>query len=306
MPKLIFRIAGGLGNQIFIYATAKAMALKSNADLVLDTQSGFRRDKYQRHFALQCFDVQYKEANALERFDFPAGRGLRYLIRKANQYLPWQHRFYLVEKADGKRAFMPEMISSQPTGRVWLEGYWQSPLYFEDIREVLQKELVVRKPLSSETQKVAEQIRMSNSVCIHLRLARNLANTEVKPANKQLDEHYFARSMEYIAQRLGSPRFFCFSDNPVAAAWARSLPHDIQLVSHNKGDAHAYEDFYLMSLCHHFILSNSTFGWWPAWLNIIPDNIVISPPLHFWDNQDILPSRWITFDSINTAYSSAV
>ncbi len=94
MAKVIARVFGGLGNQLFI-CSRKALAERTGAELVLDTHSGFLRDDYQRQFALRFFDVRYREANALERFGFPMGRGMRYLFRLANRYLPYENRFYL-------------------------------------------------------------------------------------------------------------------------------------------------------------------------------------------------------------------
>lgn len=305
MPKLISRISGGLGNQLFIYATAKALAMRTGAELVLDTQTGFRRDIYQRRFALQCFGFQYKEANAQERFDFPSGRIIRYVLRRANHYLPFQRRCYLVEKSGQKRWFMPELLSYQPFTNTWLEGYWQSPLYFEDIRDLLIQELTVKSQLSPETLRVAGQILSANSVCVHLRLSRNVVNGAAITTDKQLNWSYFIRCMDFVAQQIKNPRFFCFSDNPEAAELVRSLPYDTVLVAHNNGDNRAFEDFYLMSLCRHFILSNSTFGWWPAWLCQYPDSMVVSPPLRFWDNRDILPPNWLNADQIYEQISDA-
>lgn len=320
MPKLITRIFGGLGNQLFIYATAKALAARTGAELVLDTKTGFRRDAYQRQFALHRFDIQYREANALEQFDFPAGKIARFMLRRANRHLPFRHRFYLTEKKHterfpkvdnflktgcSKRYFMPELMSFQPAGRTWLEGYWQSPRYFENIRETLTHELTVQGQLSPETMRVAAQIQTSDSVCVHLRLSRNIVAGKEIATGKQLDWQHYIQCMDFVAQQIENPRFFCFSDNPEAAQKLGSLPYDIVLVSHNKGDERAHEDFYLMSLCRHFILSNSTFGWWPAWLNTNPGSMVISPPVHFWDNRDILPSGWVTSDQLSERTSDA-
>ena len=51
--KVIPRIMGGLGNQLFIYSAARRLALKSNAELIIDAKSGFTHDiRYKRHFSL--------------------------------------------------------------------------------------------------------------------------------------------------------------------------------------------------------------------------------------------------------------
>jgi len=307
MAKVIARVFGGLGNQLFIYAAAKALAERTGAELVLDTHSGFLRDDYQRKFALRFFDVRYREASALERFDFPMGRGLRYLFRLANQHIPYQYRFYLSDLLQKDKNFIAPLMSYKPRIRVWMEGYWQSPLYFRDIRKSLSRELRVKTPLSDETAKLAERIRKANSICVHLRMLRHFLKGVELMSDRKLGAQHYLKSMEHLAQRIDNPLFVCFSDAPhEVKSQLSSSPFDIIFVTHNKGDDRAHEDFYLMSQCRHFILSNSTFGWWPAWLCQHADSKVITPPLNLWDNRDILPPHWITSDSISSRVKNAI
>ena len=55
-------------------------------------------------------------------------------------------------------------------------------------------------------------------------------------------------------------------------------------------------DFYLMTLCKHFIVSSSTFCWWSAWLSKNENKICISPPnnMSMSSNRDIIPDDWIS------------
>jgi len=296
MAKIIARVFGGLGNQLFIYATARAMAERTGAELVLDTRTGFQGDAYERQFALHHFNANYREATALERFDFPTGRGWRYVFRRGNEILPFKNRFYLTDLLANEWFFMPEMLAYCPSSVVWLEGYWQSPRYFEDARTILDKELRIKSPLSVQTLRLAEHLQKPNSICIHLRMLRNVIKGVEALKVSETNMKYYQRSMDYIAERLENPQFFCFSDNPEISNSLLQTPYNLTFVKHNKSDEHAYEDFYLMTLCRHFILSNSTFGWWAAWMGQANKSMVMSPPLHRWDNRDILPQGWKTTD----------
>ena len=61
----------------------------------------------------------------------------------------------------------------------------------------------------------------------------------------------------------------------------------------------AYLDMFLLSQCKHNIISNSSFGWWGAWMNENPEKITIAPNvwLNGVDSTDIFTEGMILINS---------
>lgn len=95
---------------------------------------------------------------------------------------------------------------------------------------------------------------------------------------------YFKRAVKYIRKHVSNPVFFIFCD-PESVSWAKENAHILGLdlkkdiihfINWNKG-TDSFRDMQLMSECKHQIITNSSFGWWGAWLNKYPNKITISP-----------------------------
>lgn len=95
---------------------------------------------------------------------------------------------------------------------------------------------------------------------------------------------FFKRAVKYIRKHTENPVFFIFCD-PGSVEWARNnadvlgldFDHDeIHFVDWNKA-SDSYRDMQLMAACKHQVITNSSFGWWGAWLNENPDKITCSP-----------------------------
>ena len=53
-----------------------------------------------------------------------------------------------------------------------------------------------------------------------------------------------------------------------------TIPH---ITLHHNSIENGHQDLRLMSLCEHFIIANSSFSWWGAWLSENKDKIVTIP-----------------------------
>lgn len=293
--KVIPRIVGGLGNQLFVYAAARRLAIAGNAELVIDDVSGFIRDyAYQRRYQLDRFHISSRKASPAERLE-PFSRLRRYVSRRYNQRLPFEERTYIQQ--DGLD-FDPRLLRIRPRRTLYLEGYWQSEGYFKDVERVIRSDLRIRPPTDGINDAMAAKIRKGESVAVHVRF---FDEPEVRTNglnNAPLD--YYARAIATMETLTDAAHYFVFSDRPSAARARLPLPDErITLVAHNQGDENAYADLWLMTQCRHFIIANSTFSWWGAWLAGHQGKRVIAPGFGKldggmqWGFEGLLPEDWI-------------
>ncbi len=112
----------------------------------------------------------------------------------------------------------------------------------------------------------------------------------------QYGEDYLKKIMKYFPE----DALYVVSSNNMQFV-RENIPPEMKNVFFIEHEPH-YIDFFLLSLCKHNVITNSTFGWWSAWLNQNPNQIVIAPAQWYHPNctlptQDLLPSRWIKVQS---------
>ena len=293
MTKIIPRILGGLGNQLFCYAAARRLALVNNAELVVDDVSGFVRDyDYQRHYQLDHFSIPCRTATLADRLE-PFSRFRRYLKRAYNRHRPFEERTYIQQEGID---FDPRLLQVRPRGTVYLEGSWQSEDYFKDVEQTIRADLQIKPPADPASLAMSARIRDCVAVSVHVRFFDEANETSINNAS----DEYYACAVAQMEMLAADAHYFVFSDKPDSASARIPLPDQrITCISHNRGDANAFGDLWLMTQCKHFIIANSTFGWWGAWLSNTPNAIVIAPGFEKrdgvsgWGFEGLIPDGWI-------------
>ncbi|MCK4786728.1 MAG: alpha-1,2-fucosyltransferase [Desulfobacteraceae bacterium] len=280
-----------MGNQLFIYAAARRLALKNSVPLKLDIISGFARDPQRKKYKLSHFNIKADIALKHDSYKSFFGRGQRYLTRKFYKIFPFEKRRYIKEEI---RPFDERLLHLKVNGKVYLDGYWQSEEYFRDIESVIREDFKFVTKHTPENQELAEVISSCNAVSLHTRLIEYYPNMEVvdpdDSRSTRLAIDYYRRAINRIVDKVPNPHFFCFSDSH---DWFKEnlrnlgMDHPVTFVTHNKADED-YEDLWLMSLCKHHIIANSTFSWWGAWLSENPAKIVCMPkPAGIYDPPEL-------------------
>lgn len=285
---IIVKLQGGLGNQMFQYATAFTVAKRRNYKLKLDTS--FYRNTPNRIFTLNNFQI------SAQTIKVPSGY-LESIIKKVipSKYLKRLNLFPPYSKIVIKEKSLeydPSVF--ELPDNIYLDGYWQSEKYFFDYHDEITKEFTFKHLPDTINDGFAKDILNTNSVSLHIRRGDYISCNSNKEIYSQCTVDYYQNAVKYIADRIKNPVFYIFSDDADWALQNLNINFPIIFITQNRNKEH--EDLRLMTLCKHNIIANSTFSWWGAWLNRNPEKIVIAPAQWFvnGDKIDIIPPGWIT------------
>ena len=290
MKKVIVRLKGGLGNQLFSYSAARRLAYMNDAELVLDSRTGFFDDhRFKSQYFLDRFHVSARLAAPHERLE-PFARYRRRAMKWISSWKPFERRAFLVEEA---QTFDHRLLEFGFDGTLYLEGYWQSERYFRDVASLIRHDLRIIPPGDGRNQELARHIQRGESVGIHVRWFDAPGSSTIS----NLSSEYYSRAIQHLSDRVEGTHFYLFSDVPEEARKALPLSNDeLTVVDHNHGRESAFADLWLMTQCRHFVCANSTFSWWGAWLAQNPAKVVIAPdaslPGVTWTFPAEIPNEW--------------
>lgn len=280
---LIVKLKGGLGNQLFQYGFGRLISNKRNEQLKLDISSLGSAKDTKRSFVLDKFNIKAEIASKEEIQKYAPSAFARFTKQKILRefHIGWQ----------------PQLLTSQ---KKYFEGYWQSYLYLDPIKDKLLQEITLKNPFTDYYQQISSQIKNSLSVAIHIRRGDFTDNQKIKSIHQTITLEYFQKAFSLIESKLQNNTYFVFSDD---IAWVKTnlkTNFPTTYVSPEK-NSEATQELILMSQCQHQIIANSTFSWWAAYLNQNLNKIVIAPKK--WNNkyqkhyQHLLPKDWLSLNN---------
>lgn len=289
---IIVRINGGLGNQLFQYSLGRSLALRHGSELRFDIS--LLEDKADRAFYLTRFETAGSMIQASE---------MSTLLRRPNlleRLFPALRRPYVRRIHEHTTRFDPTVLET--SDNVFLDGYWQSELYFRNVKSEIRRDLTIQEPPTGRNKQIAGELSESNSVGLHVRRGDYVAHPVASRILGFCGLDYYRRAVDRIAETVESPRYYVFSDDPEWCRHHLQLGAPTKILDHNPPDE-PHEDLRLMSLCRHHVIANSTFSWWGAWLAEgdgranVEDRIVIAPKRWYRSTEhssdDLVPDRWL-------------
>jgi hypothetical protein len=282
MSKVYCSVYNGIGNQLFSYALGLFLAKKYNKELVIDltkltlinflSRIGFKRD-LRREYELHKIGFIYP----IKKFS---------LIEFSRKIKAVKSNKFVIADFRKTHYNLGEVQSNQ---HIYSLGWGDFNLVKAVLPE-MKARLSANFEINSKIAEANKLIQEKNSVAVHVRRT-DFMDPKISGYSKGIcNETYYKNALRFITKKIENPFFIFFSD-------------DIEYVKNNMNSANSYfvegntgfEDFYLMSLCKHFILANSTFSFWAAALNNSSQKTVCVP--EYWYNAplrqaEFIPSEW--------------
>lgn len=288
---IFVKIHYGLGNQLFQYALARRISVERKIPFKIDASFyslSAGNDQQNRGYELSKFTVVERMATDkdLQRFKGPS------LYRRLSGWFDRLRPYYLRSVVyEQQPSFDPNILRIR--SGAYLHGYWQNEKYFNTIEDVLREDLRFKDEPDSVNKSILKKIRSTqSSVAIHIRRGDYLTDKTVISLLHPCPMAYYQAAIDHLVNVVGDPFFFIFSDDPewVEANFKVEHPHFF-VSGYNANQP--VEELRLMSSCNHFIIANSSFSWWAAWLGKAQDKIVVAPKLWFRSGLNIACAGWI-------------
>lgn len=297
--QVITQLLGGLGNQMFQYAVARRLAQLHEATVLVDDSILLDHSKgkhvVNRNNDLDVFTLEVKKASPRERMFFnPHGLSL------SSKVLFRLHKAIAGVGSYQEPSFRyDDQLLLRPTAPPYLQGLWQSYRYLEGIESLLREDFTFRDPLLEQSFEIAEAIQQPFSVCLNVRRADYVSHADTASTLGFVGLDYYREAAAWMSEQMPQePRYFVFSDD---IDWCRKeltwLGQDTVFVDHGHAGRKFGNYLQLMTLARHYIIPNSTFAWWAAWLSKATEKRVVVPRQWFrdpaMDATDLCPPYWI-------------
>lgn len=289
-------LLGRLGNQLFIYAATRVMALENGCKLEL-TEEWVRAHGYTCR--LDCFSIPSEHVKVVSDKNLSLGQKIGLFIYPYlcyHKYIDEVHdieikyqkffdRFGLVMNQEGY--IKPIKLRNRS---YYALGYFQCVKYFEMHEELIRRELTFRKDkICADAITLGKEIKSSNSVCMHIRMGDYMKD----PVFGVCSLDYYYRALYRMLELNADAKIYVFSDNITLVKDALMKIEGIEF-HYIDSKYNDQESLYLGSCCRHFIMSNSTFSWWMQFLSDNNSKIVLAPNRWYNTNNpcDIYQSNW--------------
>jgi len=287
---IILKSIGGLGNQLFQLAFAIKVAKELNEEKIYVDTSSFKTYKI-RSFKLDNFKINdsliYLDENYLNKKVILSQKIYRLyqkIVKTIKRHNKIGNSFYQFIAKKGflynfDIYFYETPFNQIKNNDIYIYGYFQSELYFKDVDSIIQKEFRVKTEPTINEKKLLKKMNSSTSVGISMRVGKDYETSKIFDV---YNEEFYKKSMDYIAGKIGNVSFFVFSDDIEKVKKDFIFDYPVTYVE----GFNEYESLRLLYSCDHFIISNSSFSWWGAYLGTNKDKLILTGEKWYINKKD--------------------
>lgn len=298
--KIVYlQLSGRIGNQLFEYAYAYAIQREygENVKIIIDESDVLSANWINSLKEYNLPEVEYvqnddKYKKKLKRNILIYKLYQKYIDNKdpkiqyerEKKWQPFINKNGLIAVEKGYIKCKPNFNIS-----TYMFGYFQSEEYFKKYAKELKHIFDLSDELERSNYPGLEEIKKRNTVCISIKIEHNLGSDIYDICG----ESYYKEAIEYIFHKVDNPLIFLCSDNVEKAKETFFKDYEGDIICQANGFSAAIS-LCVMSKCKHFIINNTSFGWWAQYLCEYNDKIVVAPdkwmnnndPVSIYDGQD--------------------
>ena len=256
---------GRLANQMFQYASLKGIARNVGVDICIPNHVQAVDDGIGNKLRTEHFDY----------FDLRVNVGVL-----NNGYAPVVNERHF--------HFDEELFDMCPD-HVSLQGYFQTEKYFKHIETEIREDFVFKNEILKPCREMISSVE--NPLALHVRRTDYISNSD---NHFNLPIEYYEASLQHFEN---DRNVIIFSDDPEWCKSQKLFSDDRFMISENTDNR---VDLCLMSLCNDFIIANSSYSWWGAWLSTNKNKKIIAPVQWFGktgytkdhNTKDLIPDEW--------------
>jgi hypothetical protein len=286
---------------MFQYAFGKNLEIAHGRPVYFDpswyTNPKLSKGAVYREFSLKFLSTELSEATIITK-KLKGGYSRIYKMLPEISKQRFNFDFKLPIVMEPKFNFAPKIFALSNQGS-YFDGYWQSPLYFEEVKDKIKSEFVPSTKLSDNSLELQSKIIESGGICLNVRRGDYASNINSRNFHGLLGEDYYRRAWQKLKTVGGFESVFIFSDD---IEWCKAnlkLTGKLEIVTHEHAGPHFTHYLELMKSCSGFIIPNSTFGWWAAWLSEVEPNKIVAPRNWFndltIDTSNLIPNTWLRY-----------
>lgn len=280
----VVRLSGGLGNQLFQYATAFASANAVDGELLIDERSF--EDYKLRELLIWRLKISARPANRQE-----LQRWGKYPLKISRIF----KRPFFSSNWVNEDKFGTTEITDKQSDWTYLTGYFQNQDFFANHKEALRAQFTPKEERPAHVDELVRRIKEKPSLSIHIRRGDYTIAKNMK-IHGTCSNEYYKNAMGRVFETYSPENILVFSDDKEWVLENMSFLSEAIFVEGN--EKNPYWDIFLMSLCDYHIIANSSFSWWGAWL--AESKMTIAPTPWFADeNMDgskVTPKNWILLE----------